>query len=681
MDQTYNNHYFFAGFTLDVSRRQLLSPEGQAVTLSVRAFDTLLALIRSKGEVVSKAELMESVWPGLVVEDNNVSQAIFSLRKALADSRSDSRIIRTVPGKGYSFVAPLEKLPQEPTSNSGSSETVAHSQAAPAQSQNTPGEARHGLFWWSWHPALGLISLLLAILGLASMVFVYLDRQPGAAALSAEARSVQTAVEEQQARPPALLRNSIAVFPFSIVNARDPDSEFFALGLNDELVNQLASIRSLNIIARRSTQILLEQGLSIEEIAQRIGVESVLTGTVMFLNERARVSLQLLDPRKGVTLWADSYNTDVADIAELVAVQRDIALNAARALEAGVDKQEEIALGELPTASFAAYRYNLAARHAYYSGDFKKAWDLGKQSMLLDGNYYDALYNFASVNTVLLGASLPGMTAQDHRVLAMDTANRMIKLAPGRTEGYALKAAIHSTNREWHAVRQEMDHLERLEATLADQRFLGSVLLSLGDFEGAIAILEANLQVEPVDLYARGFLMMAHEMVGNRFRSRQEYALGEELSSVWWGDNVNIFLAMGRDESLSDVADVRGISPQLSAMLHKLNEGRGDELRTSLHELADNGGPARPEALYYSAIAAQLGDHELSLALLSHAVQDVWLRIHWVWLPVFDEVRKLAGFRELLRESGLVAYWQTYGWPEMCRPEGDTFHCDWTAYP
>ena len=675
MDDIYNNYYIFAGFTLDVRGRQLLSPEGQTLTLSSRAFDTLLALIRSKGEVLSKEELMESVWPGLVVEDNNVNQAIFSLRKALADSRSDSRIIRTVSGKGYSFVAPLE--------NSRSSERPVPAQAVQPQAVQPPStdEARRAMPWRSWHPAGALVSLLVVMLGLVSMVSVYLNRQPEAALMSAQARSVQTSVdEEQRIQPATLLHNSIAVFPFSILNGRGPDSEFFALGLNDELVNQLASIRSLNIIARRSTQILLEQGLSIEEIAERIGVESVLTGTVMFSNERARVSLQLLDPRKGVTLWADSYDTNMADIAELVAVQSDIALNAARALEAGVDKQEERALGELPTASFAAYRYNLAARHAYYFGDFKKAWDLGKQSIGLDGNYYDALYNFASVNTVLLGASLPGMTAQDHRVLAMDTVNRMIQLAPNRIEGYALKAAIHSTNREWHAVRQEMDRLERLEATLADQRFLGSVLLALGDLEGAIAILEANLQVEPVDLYARGFLMMAHEMAGNRFRSRQEYALGEELSSVWWGDNVNLFLAMGREEPLLDVADVRGISPQLVAMLHQFNEKRGDALRTALQELARSDGPARPEALYYSAIAAQLGDNELALTLLSHAVEDVWLRIHWVWLPVFDEVRKLSGFRDLLQEAGLVSYWRSYGWPAMCQPEGETFRCDWSAY-
>ena len=676
MDQIYNNQYLFADFTLDVRGRQLLSPEGQAITLSSRAFDTLLALIRHKGEVVSKAELMESVWPGLVVEDNNVNQAIFSLRKALADSRSDSRIIRTVPGKGYSFVAPLEKLPEEPTSISRPGEQAAPSQEPAAQ----PNKARRGLSSWSWQPVFGLIVLSLAMLALVSMVFVYLGRQPSVAALPADTRAVQTSVDEQRASPPALLRNSIAVLPFIVMNAKDPDGEFFALGLNDELVNQLASIRSLNIIARRNTQILLEQGLSIEKIAERIGVESVLTGTVMFLNERARVSLQLLDPRKGVTLWADSYNFNMADLAELVAVQSDIALNAARALEAGVDKQEERALGELPTASFAAYRYNLAARHAYYSGDFKKAWHLGKQSLGLDGNYYDALYNFASVNTVLLGASLPGMTSQDHRVLAMDTVQRMIQLAPDRTEGYALKAAIHSTNREWHAVRQEMDQLERLEATLADQRFLGSVLLALGDLEGAIAILEANLQVEPVDLYARGFLMMAHEMAGNRFRSRQEYVLGDELSSVWWGDNVNLFLAMGREEPLVDVADVRGISPQLVAMLHQFNEQSGDELITALQELARSGGPARPEALYYSAIAAQLGDNELALTLLSHAVEDVWLRIHWVWLPVFDEVRKLSGFKDLLQEAGLVSYWRSYGWPVMCQPEGETFRCDWSAY-
>lgn len=679
VDRQDNNNYHFAGFTLDVPGRQLLSPGGQPVSLTSRAFDMLLTLLRSQGRLLSKTELMEAVWPGVIVDENNVNQAIFSLRKALGDNRADSRIIRTVAGKGYSFVAPVDVVPrqQPPTGPAaGQPANVPTTGGVSALEEvHAGGQSRR-----PWHTGWRGLSLLAGISGIALIVSVFMRGSPEASgAIRSTQPTAEAASREEDSRP-ALLDNSIAVFPFSVLNATTQDDEFFAIGLNDELVSQLSRINSLNIVSRRSTQVLLDQALEVEEVAHRLGVESVLTGTVMFLESQTRVNLQLLDPRKNVTLWSDSYDTDFADLADLVAVQGDIALNAARALKASVGRSEEQALTELPTESFAAYRYNLAARHAYYSGNFRQAWRLGKQAIGLDADYYDALFNFASVNTVLLGMPFPDMTSREHYVLAMDAARQMIRLAPDRTEGYALKAAIHSTNREWDAVTREMNALQSLGATPADMRFLGSVLLCLGDFEGAIRILESNLRVEPVDLYARGFLMMAYELSGNRFRARQEYELGEELSSDWWGDSVNIFLAMGRNESLPDVDQVQGISDAFRSVLHDLNQGRQAAVIDALTDFVDNEARGGVESLFYSAVAAHVGATEESLTLLTMAVEDVWLRVHWAWLPVYDEVRKHPGFRQLMVESGLVAYWQEHGWPRMCSPAGDAFSCDWSAY-
>lgn len=678
MDRQDNNNYHFAGFVLDVRGRQLLSPGGQPVALSSRAFDTLLALVRCRGEVLSKNRLMQAVWPGVIVEENNVNQAIFTLRKALGDSKADSQIIGTVPGKGYRLLARVEQVPRRQARNRPAAGYPANVPGA----GNLPvpeGVRLRGRNGRSCHAGWRGIVVLVGMPVMALLASFYLGGPPEVSGLF---RNIQPAGEtvSREADRSALLSNSIAVLPFNVLNADTQDNEFFALGLNDELVNQLSRINSLKVVSRRSTRALLDQGLAVDEVARRLDVKSVLTGTVMFLEEHARVSLQLLDPHKGVTLWANSYDTDMADLADLVAVQSDIALNAARALKAGVDKSEEQALAELPTASFAAYRYNLAARHAYYAGNFRQAWRLGKQAIGLDAGYYDALYNFASVNTVLLGTPLQDMTTREHYGLAMDTARRMIRLAPDRTEGYALKAAIHSTNREWDAVTREMDTLEKLGATPADMRFLGSVLLCLGDFRGAIDILESNLRVEPVDLYARGFLMMAYELSGNRFRARQEYELGEELASSWWGDSVNVFLAMGRNEPLPDVDQVQGISDDFRAVLHDINHGNRAAVRDALTDFSEKDAGGGVEPLFYSAVAAHAGETEQSLALLSEAVRDVWLRIHWAWLPVYDEVRKHPDFKRLMTESGLVDYWQENGWPAMCRPVGDDFSCEWSAY-
>lgn len=103
--------YEFAGFRLEPRRRRLTGPDAEAVGLRAREFDTLLQLVANAGEVVPKDALMKAVWPGAVVEENNLNQAISKLRQALGDDRHDPKFIATLPGRGYQFVAAVQRRP------------------------------------------------------------------------------------------------------------------------------------------------------------------------------------------------------------------------------------------------------------------------------------------------------------------------------------------------------------------------------------------------------------------------------------------------------------------------------------------------------------------------------------------------------------------------------------------
>src|SRR5690606_20864227 len=92
-------------FTLDVRNRRLSNSSGDAIKLGSRAFDTLVKLVQHRGEIVSKEYLMGTVWLELVVEENNINQAICLIRKALGDCTDEPVFIRTVAGKGYCFIA------------------------------------------------------------------------------------------------------------------------------------------------------------------------------------------------------------------------------------------------------------------------------------------------------------------------------------------------------------------------------------------------------------------------------------------------------------------------------------------------------------------------------------------------------------------------------------------------
>ncbi|HTT04539.1 MAG TPA: winged helix-turn-helix domain-containing protein [Steroidobacteraceae bacterium] len=113
MDASSTPDYEFGGFRLDTAAQTLISPQGEPIPLPSRAYQTLIFLVERAGELVEKSSLMASVWPHSVVEENNLSQCIFTLRKALGESAGERRFILTVPGRGFRFVAPVRVLPRE----------------------------------------------------------------------------------------------------------------------------------------------------------------------------------------------------------------------------------------------------------------------------------------------------------------------------------------------------------------------------------------------------------------------------------------------------------------------------------------------------------------------------------------------------------------------------------------
>jgi hypothetical protein len=181
-----------------------------------------------------------------------------------------------------------------------------------------------------------------------------------------------------------------------------------------------------------------------------------------------------------------------------------------------------------------------------------------------------------------------------------------------------------------------------------------------------------------VNLFARGFLMEAQELAGNREASYREYETGQQLSPVWWGDTVDILLALGRREPLRDVEQLVGISPDTMALLADISDT--ETVRQAVRDYNARPDKVSAEATYYSALAAAVGEHELAVELMRFSLNDVWLALHWLWLPVFDETRKLESFRQLLRDSGMVAYWEQHGWPRVCQPLADSFTCEWRAF-
>jgi len=286
-EQNDNLAYEFAGFTVDVIRRQLLS-EGTALPLTSKSFDTLLMLVRNQGDTVSKAKLMDSVWAETAVEENNLTQQISILRRTLGERPGDHRFIVTVPGKGYSFVADVR--------------TVAADRPSGVEAVRIT-------------PTLGLsesvrsTSIKSTLIGY-SLAFSYI--------LLVVIVCIGSALRYQGDSH----RQSLAVLEFSAAGTGD---EFIGAGISDTLRARLGSVHDLIVLRDNMTH----GDRDVIAAGRRLKVDTVITGSVQRDHERIRVAVELLNTADGRIVWSKTYD---ASASNMFALQDSIAGEIARVL-------------------------------------------------------------------------------------------------------------------------------------------------------------------------------------------------------------------------------------------------------------------------------------------------------------------------------------------------------------
>jgi DNA-binding winged helix-turn-helix (wHTH) protein/TolB-like protein len=661
--------YRFHGFRLDVTTHSLYDPDGELRNLSMRALDTLKLLIEHRGQALAKNTLLETVWPDTFVQENNLNQVISSIRKALGDSKNSSQFIKTLIGKGYCFVADLEEIRAHKTTPATTvpvSDALQHVPPLPAHfvtetaARRRPGSAT----------VYGAV-LMLAMLGILGLGYRLkkADVDPATATAQTSENNIVNALTGGEIN--GIMRGSIAVLPFTNLSGDGSRAQqTFAMGLHDELINQLSQMRSLKIVSRNSVITPALQGLSLQELGAKLHVGSVITGSIMFIEDQARIKLQMLNPANGVITWAYDYDIDTGSLKDMIEANRAMAAEVAHALESDVSMVTYPEILSSPTSSFEAYRYNMAARHAYNNQNFRKTLSLSKRALALDPNYQGALYHFARSHFYLASSPLDGMTTEDHMKRSLESAERLIALAPDKYEGYVLKASVLGALKDWEGVMAEVAHLKAMNAPLWELQPLAPVLMSLGYYQLSINILQANIQVEPLNGFGRGFLMAAYEAVGSSMQARMEYDIGEELTPQWWGDVVNFFIALGRGEQFSDFDALQGTSDEVKEMLQDIYTGDRARTLSKLNAAMYGQVSSTSRYVHYAAIAALLDEHGLAVDFLKRSVRDMPIHLHWIWQPVFRETWNHPQFVTLLEDTDVLNYWQQHGLPSIC----DTRH-------
>ena len=291
----------FCGFTLDPNR-QVLVCGSEEVRLRTRTYDVLAYLVVHPGRLISKTELIDSVWQDVAVTDDSLVQSLIEIRRALGDAQT---IIKTIRGRGYLFEASVELVP--------ASVIQPHSDAAePLPFDTSRQRPMTRVLRWS---------LVAAGVLVAGITIVWSVARIGRAASSGSAAPIR----------------SLAVLPLENLSA-DHDQDYFVEGITDELTTQLAKISGLRVIARTSVLRFKDTDKSLAAIGRELDVDAVVEGSVARSNERVRVTAQVIQVHPEQHLWADRFDRSLGDI---VILQGELAREIAQAIRVTLTPQEQ----------------------------------------------------------------------------------------------------------------------------------------------------------------------------------------------------------------------------------------------------------------------------------------------------------------------------------------------------
>lgn len=355
--------YRFADFTFELAKRRLRGPDGAVIPLSGRAYDVLAHLVENRDRVVGKDELINAVWPHSVVEDNNLNQAISTVRRALGDSRDAPKFIVTVAGRGYQFigdVSPLvdgaaehdeaaarqasDAIRHESSDDTGSSAKLPISDQSPASGQDVRAPRRAVLF--------GMAAAAAAAIGIG----VWWNRSG------------------QRSRLP----KSIAVLPFKplLPEARNPAME---LGVTELLINRLSRLPGVVVAPLSSVMRFAAVEVDPLEAGRKLRVEAVVHGNLQVHDDRVRLTARLLAVDDGASLWANNFTEPLG---ELLAVQDTLAIQLVDALTRELSSETRTGLLMPETKDVEAWQLYANGR---YQVDRRDASSLRRAIEFFDG--------------------------------------------------------------------------------------------------------------------------------------------------------------------------------------------------------------------------------------------------------------------------------------------------------
>src|SRR5438874_13420381 len=457
----------FGVFEVDFAAGELRKHGIRIKLRGEQPFQVLSILLEQPGEVITREELCKKLWPAdtFVDFEHSLATAIGKIREALGDSADNPRYIETLPRRGYRFIAdvavvkrPIDKM------------EFVHAGASSGKEDRAPLEVA-----WkaapkrlSWQHAWKTLGLALVLLILIVWIFRWRSRPPGNVLSSSSVRS-------------------LAVLPLENLSSNSED--YFADGMTDELITDLAQISALRVISRTSVMPYKGVRKPLPQIARELNVDAVVEGTVLHSGKQVRITAQLIRAPADKHLWAQSYEGDVSDT---LALQKKVARAIVEQIRIKLTPQEDAVLENVKVVSPEAYENYLKGRYFWNkrtADGLKKASYYFNRAIEGDPNYSLPYTGLADIHQL-----------SDHPQLAREEVQKALDLDDQLPEAHnSLARLLYLFNRDWEGADREFKRALELGHNYAPAHHWYSMYLAVeGRKEQALAEAEKAYELDPL---------------------------------------------------------------------------------------------------------------------------------------------------------------------------------------
>jgi TolB-like protein/DNA-binding winged helix-turn-helix (wHTH) protein/tetratricopeptide (TPR) repeat protein len=603
--------YEFGPYRLDIPTRRLLR-SGLQVPLTPKAFDTLVALVERRDRVVEKTELMKVVWPDSFVEEANLSQTIFVLRKILGNDSGGRPFIETMPRRGYRFVADVREVASEPA-NGTSPRRVLLPRAV-------------------WASA-ALTAAALVVLGSLALF-----------------RGHATAL-------PSNRKVMLAVVPFENLSG-DPAQDYFSHGLTDEMSTELGRLEPnrLGVVATGSVAQRAAQE-DARQLGTALGVDYLLEGSVRRDGARVRIAARLVQVSDRRQIWADDFDRELRDV---LSVQADVARMIAQQIRIRLTPEQTAQLTNTKSVDPDAFENYLRGRFFWNKRTVEghqRAIEFFDKAIAIDPGYAKAYAGLADAYALLGSAPNGVLPRAEAMARARAAAQKALSFDEALPDAHASLGFV-KMHYDWDFLGAEREFQRAIALNpgyATGHHWYAYDLVPLGRLNDAIAEVQRAQKADPLSV-------IISRDVGEMllFAGREDEAIAQCRKTLEMDPNFGLAhwtlsLAYRRKGQATNASEeLRSVDRNAPGMI-SLATGGASEIRHALADL-ERGVPRAYEVnTQIAGLRMALGDIDGAFAALEGSFLErdgglIVMAVSPEWQALWPDPR----FADLMRRVGVV---------------------------